>query len=193
MKFWRRVRRLARRFGYARAFCVALLIGLALLRIDDRAAIEELRFRTFDSFQRIDPRVKTARPVRIIDIDERSLAKYGQWPWPRTRIVELINALNRLNAAVIAFDIVFSEPDRLNPGDAADAIPGLDDATKDKLRALPSNDQVFADAMRRSRVVLAESGRRSIVSESDSTPPQTALAMLGREPRPFLLDFPGLQ
>jgi adenylate cyclase len=193
MKFWRRVRRLARRFGYARAVCVALLIGLALLRIDDRAAIEELRFRTFDSFQRIDPRVKTARPVRIIDIDERSLAKYGQWPWPRTRIVELINALTRLNAAVIAFDIVFSEPDRLNPGEAADAIPGLDDATKSKLRALPSNDQVLADAMRRSRVVLAESGQRSIVSESDSTPPQAALAMLGREPRPFLLDFPGLQ
>jgi adenylate cyclase len=193
MKFWRRVRRFARRFGYARAICVALLIGLALLRIDDRAATEELRFRTFDSFQRIDPRVKTARPVRIIDIDDRSLAKYGQWPWPRTRIVELINALTRLNAAVIAFDIVFSEPDRLNPGDAADAIPGLDDATKNKLRALPSNDQVLADAMRRSRVVLAESGQRSIVSESDSTPPQTALAMLGREPQPFLLDFPGLQ
>jgi adenylate cyclase len=193
MKFWRRVRRLARRFGYARAFCVALLIGLALLRIDDPAPIEELRFRTFDTFQRIDPRVKTARPVRIIDIDDKSLAKYGQWPWPRTRIVELINALTRLDAAVIAFDIVFSEPDRLNPGDAADAIPGLDDATKNKLRALPSNDQVLADAMRRSRVVLAESGQPSIVSESDTTPPQTALAMLGGEPQPFLLDFPGLQ
>jgi adenylate cyclase len=193
MKLWRRVRRLARRFGFARAFCVALLIGLALLRINDPAPIEELRVRTFDTFQRIDPRLKTARPVRIIDIDEKSLAKYGQWPWPRTRIADLVDALTRLGAAAIAFDIVFSEPDRLNPGDAADAIPGLDDATKNKLRALPSNDQVLADAMRRSRVVLAESGQPSVVSASESKPPQTALATLGEEPQRFLLDFSGLQ
>ena len=167
MKFWRRVRRLARRFGYARAFCSALLVGLALLRIHDPAPIEELRLRTFDTFQRIDPRVKTARPVRVIDIDDRSLAKYGQWPWPRTRVAELVNTLSRLGARVIAFDILFSEPDRLTPSVAADTFQGLDEATRDKLRALPNNDQVFADAMRRSRVVLAESGlpsdRKSVV------------------------------
>jgi adenylate cyclase len=193
MKYWRRIRRLARRFGYARAFCVALLIGLALLRINDPAPIEELRLRTFDTFQRIDPRVKTARPVRIIDIDEKSLTKYGQWPWPRTRVAELIDRLTKLNAAVIASDIIFSEPDRLNPGDAADAIPGLDEATKEKLRSLPSNDQVLADAIRRSRVVLAESGQRSIAAQSDTPLPQPALAMLGGEPQRFLYDFPGLQ
>ena len=189
---WRRVRRLARRFGYARALCVTFLIGLAMLRIADPSATEELRVRTFDTFQRIDPRVKTARPVRIIDIDEKSLAKYGQWPWPRTRIAELVNALTKLDAAVIAFDVVFAEPDRLTPGVAADTIRGLDEATRDKLRALPSNDQVFADAMRDSRVVLAESGLPSVVTESYSALPQTGLAMLGGEPQPFLLNFPGL-
>jgi adenylate cyclase len=189
---WRRVRRLARRFGYARALCVALLIGLAMLRIADPPPTEELRVRTFDTFQRIDPRVKTARPVRIIDIDEKSLAKYGQWPWPRTRIADLVNALTKLDAAVIAFDIVFAEPDRLTPGVAADTIQGLDEATRDKLHALPSNDQVLADAMQRSRVVLSESGLPSVVSEPDSTLPQTGLAMLGGEPQPFLLNFPGL-
>src|SRR5258708_17403183 len=156
MKRWRRVRRLARRFGYARALCVALLFGLALLRIADPAAIEELRVRTFDTFQIIDPRMKTARPVVIIDIDEKSLAEYGQWPWPRTRIADLVNALTRLDAALIAFAIVFAEPDRLTPGVAADTMQALDEATRDKLRALPSNDQVLADAMRRTHVVLGE-------------------------------------
>ena len=62
-----------RRFGYARLVCLALLIGLAALRIADPAPVEELRVRTFDTFQRIDPRVKTARPVTIVDIDEKSL------------------------------------------------------------------------------------------------------------------------
>src|SRR5258707_1499690 len=112
MKRWRRVRRLARRFGYARALCVALLFGLALLRIADPAAIEELRVRTFDTFQVIDPRVKTAKPVAIVDIDEKSLAKLGQWPWSRTRIADLITNLTKLGAVVIAFDILFAEPDR---------------------------------------------------------------------------------
>jgi len=78
----------ARRFGYARLVCLALLIGLAASRIADPAAVEELRVRTFDTFQLIDPRVKTAKPVTIIDIDEKSLAKLGQWPWPRTRIAD---------------------------------------------------------------------------------------------------------
>ena len=104
----------ARTIGYARLFCIGFLIGLAALRIADPAGLEDIRLRTFDTFQLIDPRVKTARPVTIIDIDEKSLAKLGQWPWPRTRIADMIINLTRLGAVVIAFDIVFAEPDRLN-------------------------------------------------------------------------------
>lgn len=192
MKLWRRVRRLARRFGYARALCVMLLVGLAMLRVADPSPVQEMRLRTFDTFQRIDPRVKTARPVRIVNIDDKSLAKYGQWPWPRTRIAELIDDLTKMGARVIAFDIMFPEPDRLTPAIAADTIQGLDDVTRDKLRALPSNDQVFADALRRSRVVLAQSGIPNILSQPDPSLPQTGLAMLGGEPQPFLFKFSGL-
>jgi adenylate cyclase len=193
MKRLRALRRwFARRFGYARLVCLALLIGLAVLRIADPAPVEELRVRTFDTFQLIDPRVKTAKPVTIIDIDEKSLSKLGQWPWPRTRIADLIDNLTRLGALAIGFDIVFAEPDRLNPEVAADTIRNLDEETRNKLRALPSNDQIFADAMRRSRVVLGESGLPYVLSEFDSTLPVTGLAMLGEPPQPFLLDFPGL-
>jgi len=172
--------------------CLALLIGLAALRIADPAPVEELRVRTFDSFQRIDPRVKTARPVTIVDIDEASLAKLGQFPWPRTRIADLITNLTRLGAVVIAFDIVFSEPDRLNPDVAADTFRDLDEETRSRLRALPSNDQILADAMRRSRVVLGESGLPQVQSEFDKSLPLTGLAMLGEETQPFMLEWPGL-
>jgi len=172
--------------------CLALLIGLAALRIADPAAIEELRVRTFDTFQAVEPRKKTAKPVTIVDINEKSLAKLGQWPWPRTRIADLIANLTKLGAVVIAFDIVFAEPDRLNPDAAADNIRNLDEDTRAKLRALPSNDQVFADAMRRSRVVLGESGLPYVISEYDNALPVTGLAMLGEVPQPFMLDFPGL-
>src|SRR5216684_2018393 len=117
-------------FGYARLVCLALLIGLAALRVADPAAIEELRVRTFDAFQAVEPRKKTARPVTIVDIDEKSLAKLGQWPWPRTRIADLITTLTKLGAVVIAFDIVFAELDRLNPDVAADTIRNLDEETR---------------------------------------------------------------
>src|SRR5579863_8299481 len=149
-----------RRFGYARLVCLALLIGIAALRAADFVPIEELRLRVFDGYQLIDPRVKTARPVTIVDIDEKSLAdpRLGQWPWPRTRVADIVNNLTRMGAVVIAFDVVFAEPDRLNPDIAADNFRDLDEATREKLRALPSNDQIFAGATRKSRVVLGESG-----------------------------------
>jgi adenylate cyclase len=193
MKRLRVLRRwFARKFGYARLVCLALLIGFAALRIADPGAIEELRVRTFDTFQRIDPRVKTIRPVVIVDINDESLEKLGQWPWPRTQIADLIANLTRLGAAAIAFDVVFSEPDRLNPNAAADTIRNLDEETRNKLRALPSNDQVLADTMRRSRVVLGESGHPTAVSELDRKLPDTPLAMLGPDPKPLLYDFNGL-
>src|SRR6202158_5743338 len=183
MKRLRILRRwFARRFGYARLVCLAFLIGLAALRIADPAPIAELRVRTFDTFQVIDPRKKTAKPVTIVDIDEKSLAKLGQWPWPRTRIA----------AVVTAFDIISAEPDRLNPDSAADTFRNLDEETKAKLRALPSNDQIFADAMRHSRVVMGESGLPEVLSEFDKTLPVTGLAMLGEDPQRFMFSFPGL-
>jgi adenylate cyclase len=182
----------ARRVGYARLLCLALLIGFAALRAADPAPVEEIRVRTFDAFQRIEPRKKTIRPVTIVDIDDKSLEKLGQWPWPRTRIADLVTELTRLGAVVIAFDAVFSEPDRLNPAFAADTFRHLDEETRVKLRALPSNDQIFADAIKASRVVLGESGLPEEIAALDKTLPVTGIAMLGEEPQRFMFDFPGL-
>jgi adenylate cyclase len=181
-----------RKFGYARLIGLALLVGFAALRIADPAPIEELRVRTFDTFQVIEARVKTARPVTIVDIDEKSLGKLGQWPWPRTNIADMVTNLTRLGAVVIAFDIVFAEADRLNPDAAAKTMRYLDEQTRSKLRELPSNDQIFADAMRRSRVVLGETGLAQVAGKFDETLPVTGFAMLGEDPQPFLFDFPGL-
>src|SRR6202795_2667013 len=192
LRVWRRW--MKRRFGYARLACVALLIGFAALRVLDPAPVEELRVRTFDGFQRFDPRDKTARPVTIVDIDEKSLAdpRLGQWPWPRTRIADIIANLTRLGAVVIAFDVVFSEPDRLNPDIAAETFGNLDEEMRTRLRALPSNDKILADAMRSSRVVLGETGDSNVHANLNKNLPVTGLAMLGEEPQRFMVEFPGL-
>jgi adenylate cyclase len=138
---------------------VVLLFALLFLRVTNPLPLEELRLRAFDIFQVIKPRVATLRPVVIVDIDEESLRKLGQWPWPRTRVADLITSLTKLGAAAVAFDVVFSEPDRLSPALAADLYRNLDEETRNKLRALPSNDQVMAEAIKQSaRVVLGETG-----------------------------------
>jgi adenylate cyclase len=194
MKRLRALRRwFKRKFGYARLVCLVLLVGFAALRVWDPHPVQEMRVRTWDYFQLFEPRVKTARPVTIVDIDEKSLAdpRLGQWPWPRTRIADIVTNLTKLGAVVIAFDTVFAEPDRLNPEIAADTFRNLDEATREKLRALPSNDQIFADAIRASRVVLGESGGPD-VHALDKNLPVTGLAMLGEEPQPFMFNFVGL-
>jgi adenylate cyclase len=195
MKRLRFLRRwFTRKFGFARALCLLMLVGFAALRMVDPVPLRELRLRTFDTFQLFNPRVKKIRPVTIVDIDEKSLAKLGQWPWPRTTIADLIINLTNLGAVVIGFDVVFSEPDRLNPDVAARTMRYLDEVTRSKLRELPSNDQILADAIRRSRVVLGETGMPDVRLESDESLPFTPFATLGKEIDPllFLHQFPGL-
>jgi adenylate cyclase len=188
----RRLRLFARRVGPARVLCLILLAQVASFRIADPYIIEEARLRTFDIFQIIDPRKKQVRPVTIVDIDEASLSAHGQWPWPRTRVAELVDALTSSGAIVVAFDVMFAESDRLNPGAAADILKNLDDETRSKLRALPSNDSLLAQAIGRSRVVLGETGLPSAAQPIDESLPRTGLATLGQDPTPFLYRFPGL-
>jgi adenylate cyclase len=184
--------RLAKRFGLARALALALLIALAALRIADPEPVQELRLRVFDLYQVLKPRVAKQRPVTIVDIDEKSLKTIGQWPWPRTLVADLVNKLTSMGALVIGFDIVFSEPDRMSPGVAAQTFRNLDDATRAKLRALPSNDAILANAIKHSRVVLGESGLPFPTPKAKNAPPAAGIATLGGDPRPFLLSFPGL-
>jgi adenylate cyclase len=167
------------------------MAALVFLRISDPYPLEELRDRMFDLYQVMRPRARAEKPVVIVDIDEASLRAIGQWPWPRTRLADLVTRLTELGAAVIAFDVIFPEPDRTSPELAAETFRGLDKETRDKLIALPSNDQVLADAMRQSRVVLGESAISLVVPSSVPTLP-IGIATLGGDPKPFLLSYPSL-
>jgi len=179
------------RFGYARLLCLGLLAALVGLRILDPVPLEELRLRVFDTYQILKPRRAVERPVVIVDLDEASLARFGQWPWPRTRVADLVSRLTEAGAAVIAFDVVFAEPDRLSPPLAADSFRGVDEAIRTQLKNLPDNDQAFAEVLRRSPVVLGESGLPYVTPVPAADPPPVGLATLGGDPSPYLMNFPG--
>ena len=82
----------------ASSFIPLVILVLALgLRISDPAPIEQARLLIFDSYQRLKPRIyDPAVPVKIIDIDDESLARHGQWPWPRTTMGRLIDRLTQM-------------------------------------------------------------------------------------------------
>jgi adenylate cyclase len=185
--------RWARTFGLTRALCVLLLLALVPLRVLDPQPLEEVRLRTFDFYQRLRPRQPVARPVTIVDIDEASLKEIGQWPWPRTIVADLVTQLTQLGAVAIAFDVIFAEPDRMSPSIAATSFRDLDEETRDKLRTLPSNDEVLADAIRRSRVVVGQVGSAMPAPRSAAESAlQTGFAVRGPDPSPFLVTFAGL-
>ena len=101
---------------------IVLVLGVGL-RFADPPQLADARLRIFDIFQEIKPRPYTPSPVRVVDLDDASLERYGQWPWPRTLVAQLVERLGNAGAAAIAFDIVFSEPDRTSPGRIADLWP----------------------------------------------------------------------
>ena len=186
--------RWARQFGLARAVCLLLLFALVPLRVLDPRPIEELRLRTFDLFQVLRPRPQTSFPVVIVDIDEASLKEIGQWPWPRTTVADLVTRISQLGAVAIGFDIIFSEPDRMSPSVAEQSFRGLDAETRAKLDALPNNDQVLADAIKQSRVVVvgqAGSPAPEPRTQAEMTL-QTGFAVIGPDPADDLFAFPGL-
>ena len=102
------------------ALPLALLLGITGLRVSGSSWIELAQFQAFDAFMRRKPRLHRQAPVRIVDIDEASLRKLGQWPWPREILARLVDKISAAGAAAIAFDMVFPETDRLGPrNDAA--------------------------------------------------------------------------
>ncbi len=168
------------------------MIALALLRTIDPRPLEELRLRTFDFFQEAAPREASTHPAVIVDIDEKSLKSLGQWPWPRTVIADLVDRLGDLGAAAIGFDVIFAEPDRYSPASIIDLVHDLDEQSRERIRALPTNDQVLAEAFRRSRVVLGESAVIGPGTQGVPAKRQIGIASMGADPSPFLIAYPGI-
>ncbi|HEY7765152.1 MAG TPA: adenylate/guanylate cyclase domain-containing protein [Aestuariivirgaceae bacterium] len=137
---------------------VAVVVMLTTLRWADPFLVRSMRETAFDQFQRISPRLHQAFPVRVADVDEASLAAYGQWPWPRTRIAELVNRLHELGASAIAFDVLFSEPDRLSPSvlmqDETFRSVLLSSGSLAAAQKLPDSDKLFAQTIEGKPVIL---------------------------------------
>ena len=95
--------------------------------------------------------------VIIVDIDEKTLDHYGQWPWPRYRLARLMAAASQKGAAAIALDIVMAEPDRTSLSALKEALQGEYGHWLDIQLppwAAMDNDAVMVDTLSRGPFVL---------------------------------------
>ncbi|MBN1141692.1 MAG: CHASE2 domain-containing protein [Deltaproteobacteria bacterium] len=96
------------------------------------------------------------RPV-IIDLDEKSLQCYGQWPWPRYRVARLLDKIAALHPAAVGLDMIFPEPDGSSAGRV---LNDLEQTFQIQLRAdrlpaaLSDNDTILAASLAKGPFVL---------------------------------------
>ena len=144
---------------------------------------QPLRNAVFDGYQRVFPLQRDGTHVMVVQIDENSIVRYGQWPWPRTRMAELIEAIARQKPLAIGLDLFFPERDRYSPDVFAAEVQGLPAAAAQALGRLPSNDARFAEAIRGKPVVLGVSAETQ-PDPRFPDPPRAATVRVG----PHVLD-----
>lgn len=89
----------------------ALLIGLVALRLADPFFIETARLKTIDYYQRKQPK-QTSENIIVVQIDEKTLDKEGQWPFPRQKIADAVKKAYDNGAELVVLPIIYAEPDR---------------------------------------------------------------------------------
>ncbi|HYD17268.1 MAG TPA: adenylate/guanylate cyclase domain-containing protein [Patescibacteria group bacterium] len=163
-----------------------LLAGAMTLRYADPLPVQALRNAVFDHYNRVLPRKPGTQTV-IADIDDESLRRIGQWPWPRDTMGDLAAALAELGAAATAFDILFAEPDRSSPAAIGDRLPATPElaAVAQALKGLPDNDAAFAERISAAgNVVLAFAG--GVPREMRAPDPKAGSRSKGGSPLPFV-------
>ena len=168
-----------------------LLIGIIAFRIYV-PVVTELQLKVFDVFMRAAPRTYEPQPVRLLDIDDESLARLGQFPWPRTVLAEMIARLANMGAGLVVFDIVFAEADRTSPANILPVWPSTPeiDALRANSDSLPDHDAVFADIIGQAGNVITGFVLSDVNSERIPAL-KGSFATAGDDPKPHIPSFTG--
>ncbi len=141
-----------------RAGLLLLVLLVPPVAWQDMPVIGAVRLAWLDTYQLILPRERRSAPTVIVAIDEASLNRFGQWPWPRNLVARLIDQLRTANPAAIGIDILFAEPDRLSADRLASLLDPFDPRFAERSTRASQNDLVLAASIRAAPVVLGIAG-----------------------------------
>jgi adenylate cyclase len=141
-------------------FSVALVLMQLSAVYSEQSVLKRLDGLLYDTRLKLTLafREQTDLPVVIVDIDEKSLQQIGRWPWSRQKVAQMLEQLSVAGASVVAFDVIFSEPER-NPIHQVLQLsePQLSSETTlqlQRLAPLLDADQQFATSLKDKDVVL---------------------------------------
>ncbi len=168
-------------------FLIVLTL-LIFLKILNPAFIKSVSYLSFDLYQKIFAEEKKSEVV-IIDIDEQSLGKFGQFPWNRTVFAKILDQLNTSNPKAIGFDIFFTEKDKQSPDEiikSYNLIPS--DVTE--LQNLKGPDDLFAEKLKESKSIIAVLGSNVPSHANYNRKAKARFLSKGGEPKQFTYSYP---
>jgi len=163
-----------------------IFLFLVIIKLINPPIIKKISFVNHDFYQKMFNRGEV-KSVTIVDIDEKSLAKIGQFPWRRDIYSKILDNLNQHNPSVIAFDIVFSEEDKQNPKDLLLQLQKESDEFLDV--KVTNTNQVFIDSLKRSKVVLPVIGEPNDNFIENNSEPKLRLIVKGDDPKNFIYRY----
>jgi len=135
---------------------ILLSLLLFVLNLVKPTLSDFLHYRFYDLLLSANRGESSSVPV-IVDIDEKSLKHYGQWPWPRYRIATLLDKLRNLGALSIGLDMLFAEEDRASIHSIRKEVSrdfGVELDFREVPHSLRDNDQRLAKTLSGGSVVL---------------------------------------
>jgi adenylate cyclase len=125
-------------------------VGVAALPAPSRESMNERLIDTLLALAApLHPAAASVKRIVVVDIDTRSLAAYGPWPWPRSQIADLVAAVGRAGAAAVAIDILFEGEDAKSPATLARRL-GTETGRADIVSwadTLPDGDRRLAEVL----------------------------------------------
>ena len=134
-----------------------ILVLLIALKIANPSFVKSISNLSFDLYQKVFTLKKTDSDVVIIDIDEKSLGKFGQFPWSRSVFAKILEKVNQSNPKAIGFDIFFTEKDKQSPEEIIKSY-NLIPADVSELQNLKGHDEIFREQLEKSKSITAVLG-----------------------------------
>ncbi len=165
-----------------------LLVFLILIKIINPAFVKSISYLSFDLYQKVFAEKKDSDVV-IIDIDENSLGKFGQFPWNRKVFADILDKINESNPKAIGFDIFFTEKDKQSPDEIIKSY-GLVPSDIAELQNLQSPDEIFSEKLKQSKSIIAVLGSNVPSHSNYDRKAKARFLSKGGDPKKFTYSYP---
>ena len=165
-----------------------LLVFLILIKIINPAFVKSISYLSFDLYQKVFAEKKDSDVV-IIDIDENSLGKFGQFPWNRKVFADILDKINESNPKAIGFDIFFTEKDKQSPDEIIKSY-GLVPSDMAELQNLKSPDEIFSEKLKQSKSIIAVLGSNVPSHSNYDRKAKARFLSKGGDPKKFTYQYP---